>query len=62
MDVERRDIFGNIVQNRVIDPKLLEVVAIMVEVVILEDVGAKVMAVTSSVGVVGSWNYCNAAW
>ncbi|KAH0709366.1 hypothetical protein KY284_010793 [Solanum tuberosum] len=60
MDVERLDISVNIVQSivrlgtiRVTDPQQLEVEEFMLDAVILEDVVAKVMVVTSSVGVTG---------
>ncbi|XP_069155758.1 uncharacterized protein [Solanum lycopersicum] len=41
MGVERLDILGNMVQNRVIDPQLLEVEVVMVGAAVLEDVVAK---------------------
>ena len=53
MDVERLDILGGIVQNRVIDPQWLEVEVVMVEVVILEDVVVEVMVVTNTAGMMG---------
>ena len=53
MDVERLDILGDIVQNRITDPQLLEVEVVMGEAVILEDVVDMVMVVTKSVGVAG---------
>ena len=53
MDVGRMDILGGIVQNRVIDPQWLEVEVVMVEAVILEDVGVEVMVVTKTARVMG---------
>ena len=53
MDVERLDILGGIVQNRVVDPQWLEVEVDMVEAVILEDVVVEVMVVTKTAGVMG---------
>ena len=53
MDVGRLDILGGIVQNRVTDPPWLEVEVVIGEAAILEDVVAKVMVFTNSVGVVG---------
>lgn len=60
MDVVRLGILGNIVQGRsklsmirVTNLQQLEVGVVMVEVVILEDVVAKVIMVTSSTRVAG---------
>ena len=53
IDVERLDILGGIVQNRVIDPQKLEVEVVMVEAVILEDVVAEVMVAIKTAGVTG---------
>ena len=53
MDVERLDILGEIIQNRVTDPQQLEVEVVMGEAATLEDVLVKVMVVTKSVGVAG---------
>ena len=52
MDVGRVEILGDIVQNRVTDLQMLEVV--MVEAVILEDVVAEVMVVTRTAEVMGN--------
>ena len=53
MDVERLDILGDIVQNRVTYPQYSEVEVVMGEAAILEDVVVKVMVVTKSTGVAG---------
>ena len=53
MDVERLNILGGIVQNRVTDPQKSEVEVVMEEAIIREDVVAEVMVVTKTAGVTG---------
>ena len=53
MDVEKLDILGEIVQNRVTDLQMLEVQVVMAEAVILEDVVVEEMVVTKTAEVMG---------
>ena len=55
MDVERLDILGGIVQNRVTDPQKSEVEVVMEEAIILEGVVAEVIVVTKTAEVTDKW-------